>query len=332
MIRRSPSRIGAALAAWLSELIPDWLCALFWASPMARSVHAVSADPKEAEIHLAALSDGEAPGPGTQMIGNIDLHVPADHFFERVVSAPKSARSKLHALAELDLRHRTPFNPAEVHTQLGVSTTNGEQVQVQQWVVKRSDVSEWRRNLANRGMRLRRLYVEGQSRPIADFSADIATGGHALRWINSLLVAGIVTCVLTGWMYPGWIAHEQSKALEAELVVLRAKALALRRDVDALRARDSERAVFLDTLFRRASLVDTLRELTVALPDEIWVEAITYSPERTTINGQIQGSAADLVLALGQRPAFINPRLSGRVSKTPADAERFEITIDLDGG
>ncbi|MFZ5963017.1 PilN domain-containing protein [Thalassococcus sp. BH17M4-6] len=261
----------------------------------------------------------------------IDLQVPPTLFLERQVTAPVTARSKLETLAELDLRHRTPFSPGDVYSQLGTPKVQGDTLVVPQWVAKRSDVAEWQRNLSAHGMRLRRVHVDGQPRPIADFSATIAPGGRKLRWVNGLLAAVAVAAVLAGWLYPGWVARDQSRVLQDDLVALRAEALALRQEVETLRSRDSERAAFLDTLLRRAALIDTLRDLTVALPDEVWIETVTYSPKRTTINGQIDGSAADLVLALGKRPVFRNPRLSGPVSKTPADGERFEITVDLEG-
>lgn len=331
MTRRSPSRMGAALAARFSVLAPDWLCAMFLGHPMARKMRVSEGVMTRRSIPADLLTKSVASDRKPRKVRVIDMHVPAEQFLQRQIAAPGTARSKLETLAELDLRQRTPFAPGDVFSQLGTPKLEDGMLKVPQWVVKRSDVTDWQRNLAAHGLRMRRLYVDGQPRPIADFSSAIAPAGRKLRWLNCLLGGAALATTLAGWLYPGWVAQDQSRILQRDLVALRAEALTLRQEVETLRSQDSERAAFLDTLLRRATLIDTLRDLTVALPDAVWIETVTYSPKRTTISGQIDGSAADLVLALGKRPVFRNPRLSGPVSKTPANGERFEITIDLEG-
>jgi Tfp pilus assembly protein PilN len=78
----------------------------------------------------------------------------------------------------------------------------------------------------------------------------------------------------------------------------------------------------------RPRLSQTLRDLTVALPDTVWLSELGFSQTGAVLSGETADSAADLVIALAALREFENPRLSGSVSRTPAGREQFELVID----
>ncbi|KNG93790.1 hypothetical protein ATO11_11490 [Pseudaestuariivita atlantica] len=279
-----------------------------------------------------ALLTGEGPQVrGRRMHRVIDLVVPPDLVLKRTVTAPATARGKLEELALLDLRRRTPFGPEDVHWTLDPPHVAGDTLTATQWVAKRADVAAWRERLEEAGYRLRKLVVEGASgsRTIADFTRQIAPGAQRVIGLNlalALIAAGAATF---GWLYPAWEAQRQATRIETEIARLRSDTLDLRKDVQALRAQDAERSAFWDAITDRPILVDTLRAVTDALPDEAWIDTLTYQPDRAVLTGETGGTAADLVLRLNARDRFDNTRLSGAVSRTSEGAERFQISLDL---
>lgn len=333
MIRRALSNISAACAARFTVLVPDWLRGMFWRSPLARKARLLGVDHREKSVEIAWLSGKPKVASNSTNPCNIDLYVPKSFFLERTITAPVNARGKLKTMAELDLKHRTPIQPEDVFSILGEPRASSDKnLSVCQWVLKRSEVEEWRALLAKKSIRLRKIFLEDHEAPVADFSNHLSSNAKIWRWLNAMLAVGALAGLFAGALYPGWFALQQKNALELEISDLRSQALSLRREVEVLRQQDSERTEFVDMLLRRGSLVDTLRDLTVALPDEVWIESMSYNSERVAINGSSSASAADLVLSLGKKPGFGNPRLSGPVSKTAANAERFEITFDVEGG
>ena len=95
-----------------------------------------------------------------------------------------------------------------------------------------------------------------------------------------------------------------------------------------MRAERDEESRLLQELKQRPRLVETLREATVALPDEAWISTVTFRPNAVTLEGETSGAAVDLVLGLAEKRQFGNPRLSGATTRTATGKERFEIALD----
>lgn len=321
------------LGAQFSVLVPDWLRALFFGYPLARKTNfaGLERSHKRGTLSQELLTSPLTPLSGTKPRKIIDAVIPAAFFLKRKIRVPVSARNKLTASAELDLRQRTPFSPGEVYWQLSEPEVQNGFIEVNQWVVKKIEVDAWRKKLGSHGFQVRRIFVDDQQKhaPIADFSNEILPWRRSLVLLNGTLAIAATTAVLFGWLYPAWVAQQQTLTIDAHLKDLRGQAFELRRTVEDMRTDDVERATFLDTVLRRPLLVDTLRELTVALPDSVWVSAMIYTPKRVVLDGETNGSAAQIVLDLGERRSLGNPRLSGPVQRTATNAERFEITVDL---
>jgi len=333
MSSQTATGIGTWVAARFSALVPDWLRAMFFGYPLARSILFVPSSKANGRHTLSQdllTADVATPSHSTRR-KRMDVLAPAEFFLKRTIRVPKSAGSKLYATAALDLRQHTPFNLQDVHWQLDAPQKSDGFVEATQWVVKKADVEKWRARLAAHGYQVRRVFVQGAktAQPIADFSDELVPWRRGLLVLNTALILAATMVALAAWLYPGWVAERQASALQTQVQILQVEAIDLRRKVEALRGLDQERTAFLDTILRRPLLIDSLRELTVALPDDVWIAALVYSPERIVMNGETSGSAAEIVLNLGKRRMLGNPRLSGPVQKTATQAERFEISIDL---
>lgn len=333
MSSQAATSIGTWVAARISALVPDWLRTTFAGYPMARAISFVPSNKAKGRATLSQdLLTMDSPKTAkTKRRKQIDVVAPSEMFLKRTIKVPKSAAAKLHAMATLDLRQHTPFNPQDIHWQLDTPQKQGGSIEATQWVVKRTDVEKWRMRLAVQGYQVRRVFVQGAqaSQPIADFSDELAPWRRGLVMLNGVLVLTATAAALAAWLYPGWVAQRQTEMLQAQTQILQVQAVDLRREVEGLRGLDRERTAFLDTILRRPLLVDSLRELTIALPDDVWIASMVYSPQRIVMSGETSGSAAEIVLKLGGRRMLGNPRLSGPVQRTANQAERFEISVDL---
>ncbi len=336
MAGRTPSRRLSWSSGTISKLVPLWVKSMFLGAPLARRLHF----DKDADRMMRRRSDVIAPvalldGPmdldPLKRPTNVDISLPQDHVLRRQISAPLSARRTLNAVARLDLLRQTPFQEQDVYWTLGPADVQGDQIVADQWVVRRSDINQWRKRLLNLGARVRRIHIEGlRDLPaLADFSNDLARGAWVWQRVNAVLVTASVALAAVWWLYPGWIASQQTKKLTIEQADLQRQAIDLRRDVEALRQQERDRAAFVDLVYRRPQLSNMLRELSVALPDTVWIDTLMFRTGRLVITGESRGSAADLVLDLSDNDWFGNPRLTGQVSRTAGGAERFELTTEI---
>lgn len=333
MIRRALDNVKAKLTEWVAGLAPEWAGAMFWGQPMAVTVRFRASHPDQTDntLPIDALSQEISRKGHWGDNAVVDILVPADFFFERSLTLPLSARGKLEEMALLDLRSRTPFELGSIHWQLGKPTIRDNAISVSQWIVRREDVETWRANLKKNGYRVLKLFVDDENAPIpvADFSDEILPGRKTFRRLNAILVSVAVLALVTAWLYPGWSARNETRYLQQELETLRTEALLQRRKVEDIQKTEAQKAAFIDAVLLRPLLLDTIRELTVSLKDDVWVSALTFNASHVVLTGEAGKSAAETVLSLGKRSGFGDPRLSGPVSRTARGTEQFEITLDL---
>ena len=309
----------------------DWFGALFLGQSMARTF-VVSDDVESAKQGALPSAFVEIPsGNATRQRIIADVVLPPRFFLNRKVTLPAGAKRNAEQVARLDMIRRTPFQPQDVHTVLSRVHREGEGYQASQLVIERDIVQQYKNNLATHGYRLRRLYTDGPdfTQPIADFSRDVAPRRTFWLSLNAILAMVAIAAFGIAFAQPVLRTQQATAAVKADIVGLQNEALALRQRIDALRASEAEKTAFLDILRHSPKLGDTLRELTVAMPDEAWAENMTFQQGRLVVSGQTTGSAAGLVLDLADARSFTNPRLSGATARTASGQERFEISLDL---
>lgn len=336
MTGKTPSQVFQWFSDQLAGVFPDWVKAMFFGAPMATEVR-FSNDVKTIVRRKGQLIAPEnllqIDGPETPPVPSriVDALIPDTFLLKRKVEAPATAGKKLKKLVALDMVRRTPFRPDTVYWAISKPQKSGNTLHVEQWIIKRSDIARLQQRAAKAGLHIRKVFVEGApiQHPIADLSASVTPNARRWRVLNSTLAIGAVGLAAMVWLYPAWQASVENTRLNETIAQNRTQALAIRQEVEDLRTHEMERAAFLDIVYQGPRLSHVLRDITVALPDSVWVSDMNFSPERVVISGEVSGSAAQLVLALAQRNEFHNPRLSGPVSRANNGAERFELALDL---
>lgn len=338
MTEKKPSQVSQWFSEQLAGIFPDWFKGMFFGEPAVSDLRLVK------DVQGIVRRKGQLVAPDTLLHPDapeikpvrrrlVDIRVPQSFFLRRLVEAPATARKNLNKMVELDMIRRTPFRPDTVFWAIAKPEQTATSLQVEQWIAKRSDLDLLCQQAAKAGLIVRKVFIDGApvKGPIANFSAKVAPNAGRWRLLNGGIAAGAGVAAAVIWLYPAWQNSAESQRLQSVIAGNRSMAIELRQEVEALRSREMERAAFLDIVYHRPRLSNVLRNLTVALPDNVWITDLNFSPTRLVVSGEIKGSAAELVLALAKRNEFSNPRLSGPVARTGNGAERFELTLDPGG-
>jgi Tfp pilus assembly protein PilN len=77
-----------------------------------------------------------------------------------------------------------------------------------------------------------------------------------------------------------------------------------------------------------APVLDVLRELSIRIPEDAWVNQFDFSDKGVTLNGEA-ASASELIPLLEDSPIFKNVAFLSTISKTRDGKERFRIGLNL---
>ena len=336
MVEKSSSQVSQWISDQLSGVFPDWFKTMFLGQPKVVSLHfskSVESIVRKKGRLLAPLSLLKEDGGKITLVrcGIVDAYLPESFFLKRSIEAPISARKNLQKVVELDMVRRTPFRSDTVFWATTSPHKSDNTLRIDQWIAKRSDIVALQGRAAKSGLRIRKVFIQNKplQRPIADMSSTVAPNAKQWRLLNGLLAIAVIVLGAMVFLFPAWQASVERTRLENIIAENRNSAISLRKEVEVLRSRQIERAAFLDIIYQRARLSHTLRNFTVALPDNSWISDFRFSPKRLVVSGEVSGSAAQLVLAMGQRKEFSNPRLTGPIARASNGAERFELTLDL---
>ena len=318
----------------ISSALPAWVKAMFLGQPMATPLVFNASTRKITTqrdgIHIPdTLLRTDVHGLETLTPQNVDILLPEKELLRREITVPTKSLSKLDQVIGLDTIQKTPFKPADIYSTTQVVSTNGSVSKVEQWIARRDHVETVRSRLAALGLNVRRVYV-GEA-ALADFSNEVAPRARHWRAINALLILATVGLLSLWFLAPSWGSFQALQKQEIINSSLSKEAMALRQRVDGLQVGASERAAFIARVSQRQTVSSILRDLTVLMPDDVWLTDISIQNGRVVIRGSTAGSAAELVLSLTEDQRFLSPRLTGPVSQTADGRERFDMTLGLKG-
>lgn len=322
----------------VGSLFPSWFRTLFLGTPASRqllfSANASDIQLKRSKVlvplDLARRAVVELK-PTQRAI--VDPVLPEGMLLKRTIRLPSVAARNIEDAARLDLVRGTPFQENDVVWVMSPTRRDGSEVVATQWVAKRDDLLQLEERLRALGFIPFAFQIEGHPELSKLPVQSTGASGTSKYWglLNASLL--LLAFAITGWI---WLAPTLAETrnlaiIEQQVDGLRQEAVELRREVEALRARDTERSAFLNEIVQRPRLIDALRDLTVVIPDDTWVTHLSFSSENVTISGQTTSSAAGMVLSLTNGREFQNPRLTGPVSRAQSGAEAFEISVGLGG-
>jgi Tfp pilus assembly protein PilN len=283
------------------------------------------------EVPAELLKPHPAVIPALKRVKMVDFILPESLVLKRRIEAPKKARAKLPALARLDLKRNTPIPEHEAIWTLGKERTEGQTVAAAQYVAKTADLNGMRRKLKDVGLVVRHFLIEEPDGSRLALDVEAAPAARGWRRLNAILAAAVLALGGYSWIQPALTAEAEARVMEAELQTLRTETVALRRQLETVESQQADADRLRAALQNRPKLVETLRNVTVALPDHTWLSTIEFNATTMTLSGETSETAADLVLELSKNRQFGNPRLSGPTTRTNTGREKFEIATQPGG-
>ncbi len=260
----------------------------------------------------------------------VDVILPQTACLIRDIALPKMSRKNLLQAIALDTQRTTPFQSDEIiWTYIPV-----EKGKIRQFIFRQADAIELQMRLENSDLIVKQLMVEKcADPPLFDFSSKLTDPYGFWRKVNFALTAILVGIIAASVWQPIATDRRALEHVNQEITELRKTALASRTELTEINGAQEEKAAFLQILSKQYFLADLLRELTVRLPDSVWISSIQYNGTEVIISGSVKGSAAELVLVVAQSNILVNPRLSGPVSRGQIpDTENFEIAATIRQG
>lgn len=264
----------------------------------------------------------------------VDLVIPSRLVFAKHISAPRSARRRLRDVARLDLSRSLPLSLDDVYFAHDVVAEGGDRLEARIDVVRRGDVEAWRDQLSQRGWLLRRVWIDlGDASPrslVYDDTKAILDRSRVWLTVNTLLAASALA--LSGYLaFAPVIQHQtELEATIAEADALEISAFELRRALEEETRRLDTETALANEFQNRESVLRSLTELTVTLPDTVWLTEFHYEPEQLRLSGFSREPAAQVMLMLQQSGWFAGARLSGPISfDAITSSERFDAVLDL---
>ena len=299
--------------------------ALFLGKPLAQMLEVT--DPAELQALMGLSQDRpNVPSSETQNNRIADVVLPNELFLVRPLSLSAKREKDLWAMAEIDLFRRTPFGRDDVAWVLGRQRLGN----VMQYVMRHSQLSEIRRVFRASGISVRRFLTQhdGQLLVLPSILDGRPGWSRKTAAVNGALVAATLVCFLIASGYPVYVANRETAELKVSLEDLRQEATDLRTRLSGIDEATQVKATIHQELRDRWSALDDLKAMTELLPDNVWVGDIKFSQATIASTGQVDGSAASLILDLAQRTDAFTPRLDGAVSRTANGEERFNLTLE----
>lgn len=249
-----------------------------------------------------------------------------DRFIKRHLSDISLPRSRMGAIAELDISGSTPFAPASMRILFAESAKAEGGTHC--FLVRAEILSQIERDLAQAGLNTTAIYVRDGDNVT---KTDLCLQNRKPRWrpamALSLLVgaSAFLYAFLSLWLNAG--AANRQLAAEAEHKL--AKIQELRPAFEARRAEEARFAELRALQTRVPSATTVLNELARRLPDDSFLESVSWDGQVLTVSGFSQ-SPPPLIALLEQSSLFQNVAFAGPITKAPGNTgARFEIRMDV---
>ena len=240
----------------------------------------------------------------------IALLIDNGRYLKRRVSGMRLPRTRIHAMAVLDVQSSTPFSVDDLY--LILPRYDEEVADSSYYAVKRAVLEPALDDLRSAGLAPSFLgLVDGQRIVVADAVSFSKVAGRskpgAIR--GRLLVAGAAVAAV-GLVASLGVAHwrysSAARSIDAEISVLEKEVVGLRALIASRDARITQIAAVREEKRATVPLVSIIEEMSRAIPNSTWLTEISVSGDRVTFSG-FSVAAATLIPLLEASPLFRSP-------------------------
>lgn len=264
----------------------------------------------------------------TEQARRLVLRVPADQALIRTLSLPLAAEKNLRQVMGFEMDRLTPFAVAQVYYDAILLERQAEQrrLRVELTALPRTEVDPVLTQLRQQGLPPDVLDVAGR-RPELNLlpPEQRPRRGRWSRGLRTGVMAITLLLILAAVVLPIWQQRRLVIAAMANVARIQKSAgqtLALRDQLDQVLATSRMLAQKKQTSPAR---VDLLRELTLILPDDTWVERLQINGDAVQIIGQ-SAKASALIGLVEASPLLGSAAFMSPVTTDPrTNKERFVL-------
>lgn len=258
--------------------------------------------------------------------------IPAHAVLRKELTFPSAAEENLTQVLAYEMDRHTPFKADNVYYDYRVlqRDTENKTIRVELYVARREQVDRVLKLVDDRDLVLHGVDVADERGPMGvnllPATRRAPLKNNRLR-LNLLL--GLVFVVLL------YVVMWQSLAVkERALDRYRERVSAVFQEASAVTELKTELETARDGatfLVQRRNdhpvLINVLRDLTRALPDDTWVQRLQVKEDKIIVNGQAPNATA-LINILEQVPCLASPSFPGSITQDPQTGkERFNIEV-----
>jgi len=263
--------------------------------------------------------------------GVYDVFIPEQSLLVREIRLPKMANSALNSAVRLNIGAETPFDLAKIFMAYEVTGKDTDRILVRQFLIRKSEVQEWREALEEIGIRVRRFLVHRSPKLIlADYTDDLKRPYKKWRHINIALICALLSLVCVTGLQEIRSSEDIQAISEKEVESLRALVANLRAEIESQADRTGSIAIIQARQETALIMLQNFNILSKKLPEETWVSYLEMDAELVRINGSTKRAPTDLISLLSNEGYFGAPLLinSFPIGNGSGD-QSFEIEIPV---
>ncbi|MBI1733227.1 MAG: PilN domain-containing protein [Gammaproteobacteria bacterium] len=265
---------------------------------------------------------------------NVVVRIPSSRVLCKPLVLPLAAEGNLRKVIAFDMDRQTPFTEEKVWFDCRIIAREPEQdrLRVELLVARRDYLEPLQDRISRWGLRPDRVTVpddavEWNLLPMERRPAPAPMVSARTRRLFWLLLASLLAALYLPPAHQAWRVRE----LETRIGALRPQAeqaRSLMEEHNLLLARPRFLAATLGT---RVAVIDLLRELTVALPDNTWVSQMSIRGDRIELQGESEAAGAIIEL-LDRSRHFRDVQFASATTRSSAtQRDRFHVSARIAG-
>ena len=264
----------------------------------------------------------------------VAIAIDEDRYLRRQLSPLRLPRSKMAAMARLDMQASTPFSLLDAYMLCGDSSKKDAASGYA--VIKKTILKPLLDELAAAGIAVRTLKFlggDGAFRPdlksiqgLQPVSKMRILGGRLQTAAGAVFVLGLAATIA----HAHWRYYEAGNELDTAIAAAADEATLVRTMIAARNMKISQITAIRNEKRGAVPLVSVLEELSRVVPDTTWLTDIEISGDEVTFSG-FSASAAALIPLLEESKMFRTPTFRSPVVRVANQiGERFTIGMEVE--
>jgi len=251
----------------------------------------------------------------------------------RKIKVPINARGDAADIARFDLEHNTPFQAQSVYVGHCISLEAGEDLQVHQYIVRKSRLEGVLNDLESCGVHVEEIAIADSTQRVRlNPTSCVPLTLRSVRYLWLLVVALLICCLgLLVWQTNTRIASQEQRIAALTARIKRTKA-----NVSGILEKQRSQTAAFDLaqsalLIKRskASALMVLSEISKRLPNDAWIKDFR-------LNGQVlilsvyASQPQSLISELSKSSLFQNVRFTSALTRAPGTSkEQFQLQLEI---